>query len=285
MGGAFEPRLGPFRLASNHIRDTILAHGLVCLLWMTAVVFGVAGAHSALGLLETYRIWIGGVEATGARLQGEVGPRDVFKDYTLELQYQTATGEAHQAEVEFFRFVSGPELGDAHEVRYLESDPTRATISWAVDATLHEWFYALVLLVTGGVGLLAIRANVREAREKVQRLKRLAQSGRLVACQLTGVQHELADWPRSNNIDIKGDRKRLAAQQQASQSWSERRPDVGVGVVYTFVHEKLHEPTTYKANAEAEVPWIVDERSIVVLVEDSTGEHLVLQADGYPLVL
>ena len=99
------------------------------------------------------------------------------------------------------------------------------------------------------------------------------------------MRHELADWPGRSDFDIKGDRKRLAAQQQASQSWSERRPDLGVGVVYTFVHENLPEPTTYKANADAEVPWIVDERSIVVLVEDSTADYLVLQADGYPLVL
>ncbi len=187
MDGAFEPRRGPFRVASIHVAK-VMALAVSLFLLMGGIGAGLIGGGLSTGgdLLETSRLWQEGTEAPQAALQGEVDTEGfLFKEYSLQLQYQTTAGEVHTADVDFSRWFYGPDQGDSYTVRYLASEPTKATISWAAEATVHGWVVALLIILLGAAGLFAGVELLRMGLRRVLLAKRLARSGRLVAVHFT----------------------------------------------------------------------------------------------------
>jgi hypothetical protein len=215
------------------------------------------GVYMTSGKLKIANIWENGVEALDAGIKGEVKTTNfVAKEYDLEMQYLTKDGKVLKAETDFFRWFTGPEQGDKYTVRYLESDPNVATLSWTYDARWHGYVLVFILLAIGLLMLWVGWLVGKGEWDDLSQARRLARSGTLVALDITD-SYQIVD----------------------EESGS-------VSIIFTLNHAKLSEPGGYTADGEGKMPWLVDTEegsAVVALLDDTTQEYLVLRHDQIPL--
>ncbi len=252
------PKRGPFKVASGWASKTMMK-GFAWFLFlggMGAAALG-GGIYMTSGKLKIANIWENGVEALDAGIKGEVTTTNfVAKEYDLEMQYLTKDGKVLKAQTEFFRWFTGPEQGDKYTVRYLEADPSVATLSWAYDARWHGYVLVFILFAIGllmlGVGWMVGKGEW----EEVSKAKRLARGGTLVAMDITDSYQTVDEESGS------------------------------VTITFTLGHAKLKEPGAYTADSEDKMPLLLENEegsAVVALLDDARQEYVVLRHDQIPL--
>jgi hypothetical protein len=105
-------------------------------------------------LFEQSEVWAKGAPAQRAEVSGKVTSHDaMLHDYKLDIEYIDAKRVAHREKLEFSTLFGKMKQDGVPEVRYLESDPSRFALSWAIETKTSRWT-AIVFLFVVGVGLL-----------------------------------------------------------------------------------------------------------------------------------
>ncbi|HET7537291.1 MAG TPA: hypothetical protein VFJ90_12605 [Candidatus Didemnitutus sp.] len=144
----------PLRLKRSFVWKYQLG-GIALLLVGVAAAIGYAWWQydNMVELVEQSKIWRGGVVAPSCAAGGKVTTHKFFfHEYKLDVKYMDAARKAHAGKLSFDT-VTEINRDSEPEVRYLEENPEKFALSWAVDVTTGRWlnivFFAIV-----GVGLV-----------------------------------------------------------------------------------------------------------------------------------
>ena len=145
----------PFTVSSAFVWKNLLG-GVFMLLAGIAMAIGFA--YMQIGavrqLFQQSEIWAKGMPAPRADVSGKVTSHDaILHDYKLDVEYTDARHVTHQEKLEFSTLFGTMKQNGAPKVRYLESDPSRFALSWAIESKTSRW-NAIVFLLVVGVGLL-----------------------------------------------------------------------------------------------------------------------------------
>jgi hypothetical protein len=145
----------PLQLKSSFVwLNRLLGIGLVLAGLAAGVGYAWWQYDAVRELWEQSQIWAVGVPALSTTVGGEVKTsRAIFHEYKLEVHYVDALGVTHEHKLEFDTLGGAVDQDREAMVHYLEADPDRFALSWAVDVKTSRWA-SIAFLGLVGVGLI-----------------------------------------------------------------------------------------------------------------------------------
>jgi hypothetical protein len=144
-------------------------------------------------------VWQTGVEgrllsSSGKLLTTSKFGVTVFYDYRLDVAFADAKGLRHAAHVEFETLWTPVDQRSPLSLRYLPADPSRPTLSWAIDAGGWRWGMPIMTWVMLAVFVLGGFETYRRQMGRERALREVALDGEEVLFPLLSVSRYRQTW-------------------------------------------------------------------------------------------
>ncbi|WP_038161840.1 hypothetical protein [Verrucomicrobium sp. BvORR106] len=185
----------PLRVRSSFATKKILGGiGLILLGLGFLVLFVFVEKESITDVLEDHKIWKTGIPATFTEVHGSERTKNfVFHEYSLVVRYGDKEMQPHSADVKFDTFLTSVDQEQRQEARYLESDPKKVALSWAIEASTGRWlaigFLGVMGIVIGGFSTWGGIGMLRQ----LTLAKRCGERSEVVTLEITNVTPNVAN--------------------------------------------------------------------------------------------
>jgi hypothetical protein len=144
-------------------------------------------------------VWQTGVEGRILSFSGQLHTTSklgvtVFYDYRLDVAFADAAGGRRAAHVEFETLWTPVDQRRPLSLRYLPGDPSRPTLSWAIDAGGWRWGMPILLWVMLAVFVLGGFESYRRQMGRERALREVALDGEEVLLPLLSVSRHRQTW-------------------------------------------------------------------------------------------